>query len=63
MAHLLLLDEPTAHLDGDTAHLIRQALTGLAHGRTLIVATHDPLLAAQMDRIVPIGQPAEGGQR
>ncbi len=62
-AHLLLLDEPTAHLDGDTAHLIRQALTGLAHGRTLIVATHDPLLAAQMDRIVPIGQPAEGGQR
>ena len=38
----LLLDEPTAALDPDTAHLIADTITALA-GRDLIVivATHD----------------------
>ncbi|MDM0046111.1 thiol reductant ABC exporter subunit CydD [Variovorax dokdonensis] len=51
-ADLLLVDEPTAHLDGETAERVRLGLLELAAGRTLIVATHDPLLAARMDRVI-----------
>ena len=49
---LVLADEPTAHLDRETAALVKDNLLQLAKGRTLIVATHDPVLAARMDRIV-----------
>ena len=53
-AELVLADEPTAHLDRQTADDIIEGLLLLGHGRTLIVATHDPLLAARMDRIVDL---------
>lgn len=53
-AGVLLVDEPTAHLDPMTAAQVMQSLLQLAQGRTLIVATHDPLLAARMDRVVPV---------
>ncbi|WP_306395408.1 thiol reductant ABC exporter subunit CydD [Telluria beijingensis] len=56
-AGLLLADEPTAHLDRDTAAGVIDALVTLAQGRTLIVATHDPALAARMGRVVRIGEP------
>ncbi|MDH7804023.1 ATP-binding cassette subfamily C protein CydD [Rhizobium sp. AN70] len=49
---LVLVDEPTAHLDRETAALVTENLLKLANGRTLIVATHDPVLAARMDRVV-----------
>lgn len=49
---LVLADEPTAHLDRAAAQKIAQALLALSVGRTLIVATHDPVLAARMDRVV-----------
>ncbi|GAB7528622.1 thiol reductant ABC exporter subunit CydD [Pseudomonas sp. 3A(2025)] len=49
---LILADEPTAHLDRQTAFEVTQALLQLAQGRTLIVATHDPLLADAMQRRV-----------
>ncbi|HYP85113.1 thiol reductant ABC exporter subunit CydD [Variovorax sp.] len=58
-ADLLLLDEPTAHLDSETALQVGDLLLKLAVGRTLIVATHDPLLAARMDRVVHL-QPSDG---
>ena len=51
-ADLILADEPTAHLDGATAEAAMAGLEAIAAGRTLIVATHDPVLAARMDRIV-----------
>ncbi len=54
-AGLLLADEPTAHLDSDTALRVTEALLQLAEGRTLIVATHDPQLIARMQRSVRIG--------
>lgn len=51
-AGLILADEPTAHLDSATASGIAASLLALARGRTLLVATHDPALAALMDRVV-----------
>ena len=56
-AGLLLADEPTAHLDRDTAAGVIDALVQLAQGRTLIVATHDLTLAARLGRVVRIGEP------
>lgn len=54
-ASLLLADEPTAHLDRDTAAGVVDALLELARGRTLVVATHDLALAARIGRVVRIG--------
>jgi ATP-binding cassette subfamily C protein CydD len=51
-ADLLLVDEPTAHLDTRTAERVSDALIELARGRTLIAVTHDPVLAARMDRVI-----------
>ena len=57
---LILADEPTAHLDTVTAQSIADALIKISRGRTLVVATHDPVLAACMDRIVQlVPQPVE----
>lgn len=53
-ADLLLVDEPTAHLDNDTARRVTDALLRLARGKTLIVATHDPVLAARLHRVVSL---------
>ncbi|MBH2043608.1 MAG: thiol reductant ABC exporter subunit CydD [Comamonadaceae bacterium] len=58
-ADLLLADEPTAHLDTETAEQVIESLVALAQGRTLIVATHDPVLAARMDRVVQLSAPAD----
>ena len=49
---LLLADEPTAHLDAATAIAVTDALIAAARGRTLIVATHDPVLIERMDRTI-----------
>lgn len=51
---IILADEPTAHLDAATAAEVTDSLLSLARGRTLIVATHDPLLAARMHRAMRI---------
>lgn len=53
-AGLLLVDEPTAHLDSDTARRVTDALLQLAQGKTLLVATHDPVLAARLGRVVEL---------
>ncbi|HEY5793959.1 MAG TPA: thiol reductant ABC exporter subunit CydD [Bosea sp. (in: a-proteobacteria)] len=51
-AGLILADEPTAHLDAGTAREITERLLAFTAGRTLLVATHDPVLAARMDRVI-----------
>jgi ATP-binding cassette, subfamily C, bacterial CydD len=51
-AGLILADEPTAHLDTITANEIMDSLLRISAGKTLIVATHDPVLASRMDRVV-----------
>lgn len=53
---LILADEPTADLDPATAALVAEGLLAEAErGVTLIVATHDPALAARMDRVIDLG--------
>ncbi|MDR6432254.1 thiol reductant ABC exporter subunit CydD [Brucella pseudogrignonensis] len=51
-ADIILADEPTAHLDHETADRIADSLINLAKGRTLIISTHDEKLASRMDRII-----------
>jgi len=62
-ADLLLADEPTAHLDTETAEQVIESLVALAQGRTLIVATHDPALAARMDRVIQLSAVADAPER
>jgi ATP-binding cassette subfamily C protein CydD len=57
---VVLADEPTADLDGETAAEVIAALRALAaRGATVIVATHDMALAAAMDRRVALDQRRE----
>ena len=41
-APLVLLDEPTAHLDPENAAVVRTAVTRLLAGRTAVLVAHDP---------------------
>ena len=45
-AAMVLLDEPTAHLDPASAADIRSAIVSLAHHKPVVVVTHDAELAA-----------------
>ncbi|MEV7556371.1 thiol reductant ABC exporter subunit CydD [Streptomyces sp. NPDC089795] len=49
---VLLLDEPTAALDGETEAGIVDAVRRLSHGRTVLLVVHRPALLAVADRVV-----------
>ncbi|MFF4246071.1 thiol reductant ABC exporter subunit CydD [Streptomyces sp. NPDC001822] len=51
---LLLLDEPTASLDGDTEAGIVDAVRRLAAGRTVLLVVHRPALLSVADRVVSL---------
>src|ERR1019366_7115209 len=53
---LLLADEPTGNLDSQNATEILQLLARLREDNqvTIILATHDPLIAARCDRLIRI---------
>ncbi|KIH97920.1 ABC transporter ATPase [Streptomonospora alba] len=53
-APIVLLDEPTAHLDPDNAAALRTAVTRLLAGRTGIVVAHDTRWSEAVDRVVPV---------
>jgi ABC-type transport system involved in cytochrome bd biosynthesis fused ATPase/permease subunit len=53
-APLLLLDEPTANLDGRTESEIVEAVGRLARGRTVVMVAHRPALLALADRVVDL---------
>lgn len=55
-AGLLLLDEPTAHLDRAAAARASRAILAAGTGRTLVVATHDRELADRCDVVVDLGE-------
>ncbi|MGV6850087.1 MAG: thiol reductant ABC exporter subunit CydD [Marinibacterium sp.] len=60
-ADVILADEPTADLDEATADRVAEGLLqAAAGGATLIVATHDPRLAARMEQIVDLGASEDG---
>lgn len=51
-APLLLLDEPTAALDGATEAAVLDAVRRLAVGRTVVLVAHRPALVSLADRVV-----------
>jgi ATP-binding cassette subfamily B protein len=51
---LLMLDEPTSHLDPATADLVLDNLMGIEPRPTLLLVTHDPLVAERADRVVEV---------
>jgi putative ABC transport system ATP-binding protein len=53
---LILADEPTGNLDSTTGAKIVDLLFGLRdrHGATLVLVTHDPVLAARCDRVIAL---------
>ncbi|MFD7027632.1 thiol reductant ABC exporter subunit CydD [Streptomyces sp. NPDC059917] len=52
---VLLLDEPTAALDGRTEAAVVDAVRRLAAGRTVLLVVHRPALLAVADRVVTVG--------
>ncbi|MFF0460542.1 thiol reductant ABC exporter subunit CydD [Streptomyces mexicanus] len=57
---VLLLDEPTAALDGATEAEIVQAVRRLSMGRTVLLVVHRPALLGAADRVVRLDAPADG---
>lgn len=55
---LLLLDEPTAALDGETEAAVVDAVRRLAAGRTVLLVVHRPALLAVADRVVELRRTA-----
>ena len=53
-ASLLLLDEPTAHLDADTEARVISSLQRAARGRSMVVVTHRPAVLSIVDRVVSL---------
>nr|WP_308050641.1 thiol reductant ABC exporter subunit CydD [Streptomyces sp. TRM72054] len=52
---VLLLDEPTAALDGETEAEVVAAVRRLAAGRTVLLVVHRPALLGVADRVVRLG--------
>jgi ATP-binding cassette, subfamily C, bacterial CydD len=53
-ASLLVLDEPTAHLDEASAAAVGEAIEEAAEGRTTLLITHRGALAATADRVAEL---------
>ncbi|KOG48118.1 ABC transporter, partial [Streptomyces varsoviensis] len=56
---VLLLDEPTANLDGETEASVVDAVRRLAVGRTVLIVVHRPALLAVADRVVRLERPED----
>jgi len=55
---VLLLDEPTAHLDPETAAGMLSELFDAAAGRAVLVVAHDEAVRGHVDEVVAV----EGGR-
>lgn len=53
---LILLDEPTAHLDEATQARVLDEILEFSEGRTLLLATHAPAVAARFGRVVRVAR-------
>jgi ABC-type cobalamin/Fe3+-siderophores transport system ATPase subunit len=56
-AEILLLDEPTANLDGSSEVRVLSALRRLVQGRTVILVAHRSALLALADDVVTLSAP------
>ncbi|MEU2683902.1 thiol reductant ABC exporter subunit CydD [Streptomyces hygroscopicus] len=54
---VLLLDEPTANLDGETEASVVEAVRRLAEGRTVLLVVHRPALLPLADRVLRLPGP------
>lgn len=54
-ADVIVLDEPTAHLDDETARLLIDDLRGSLGARTVVMVTHDRRLISDGDEVVDLG--------
>ncbi len=54
---VLVLDEPTAHLDHATATRLAEEVLDAAAGRTVVWITHEPLALDRLDDVVDLGAP------
>ncbi|WP_413102151.1 thiol reductant ABC exporter subunit CydD [Streptomyces sp. Inha503] len=57
---VLLLDEPTANLDGETEASVVGAVRRLAEGRTVLLVVHRPALLPLADRVLRLPGPGRG---
>ncbi len=62
-APVLLLDEPTAHLDPSNAEALVADVLGAADGRSILLVTHRPEGLDLVDEVVSIGGVAGSGAR
>ena len=51
---LMLLDEPTAHLDAETESRIVRVICRVARGATTVIASHSPSVLAVCDRVLTL---------
>ena len=54
-ADVIVLDEPTAHLDDETARALIDDLRGSPRDRTVVMVTHDRRLITDGDEVVDLG--------
>ncbi len=61
---VILADEPTGALDAGTAEVVIRLLVDVQReiGATLVVVTHDPAIAAHLDRTVQLARPSPSGE-
>ncbi|WP_350108045.1 thiol reductant ABC exporter subunit CydD [Thalassobaculum sp.] len=53
-APLVLLDEPTANLDGDSEAAVLDAIDRIRAGRTVLIATHSEAVIRRADRVLRV---------
>ncbi|MCC3264555.1 thiol reductant ABC exporter subunit CydD [Arthrobacter gengyunqii] len=58
---VLLADEPTAHLDADSAAAVIRALKSLRGTVTVLLVAHDQAAAAIADRLIPVDAGRQAG--
>lgn len=60
---VILLDEPTAHLDIETEYELKETMRALFRNKLVVMATHRLHWMTEMDRILVLekGRPAEAG--
>jgi ATP-binding cassette subfamily C protein LapB len=49
---MIIMDEPTSHLDQQTEGTVQRTLRGLPPGTTLFLVTHSPALLEAVDRLI-----------